>query len=128
MQQTQSDDAKFSLTSHIGAMAGVRISTLGIYGEVLFSTHDSNNWSENADYLVPSLLVRFYGFRKIYVEGGIPYFILMSDQIDGSFIDFPDKEVGFYAGLGLSLSRIEIGLRSSMNPISTVQLTGSFRF
>lgn len=128
MQQTQSADGKFSFTSHIGAMAGVRISTFGIYGEVLYSTHDSNNWSEDADYLVPSLLVRFYGFRKMYVEGGIPYFILMSDQIDGSTIDFPDKEIGFYAGLGVSFSRIEIGLRSTMNPVSTVQLTGSFRF
>ena len=128
MQQTQSPDSKFSFTSHIGAMAGVRISTFGIYGEALFSTHDGNNWTESADYFVPSLLVRFYGFRKMYVEGGIPYYILASDQIDGSLIDFPDKEAGFYAGFGLSLKKVEIGARSSMNPIQSIQFTGSFRF
>ncbi|MEA1886683.1 MAG: hypothetical protein U9N72_05700 [Bacteroidota bacterium] len=83
-QGSHSPDKNTSLLPHIGLMAGLKISTMGIYGEVLFSIHDDNDWAERANYFVASTLLRYYGFQPIYIEGGLSYYILAEEQIEGS--------------------------------------------
>jgi len=126
-QRTQSPDSEFSFLPHIGAMAGVRISTFGVYGEVLYSVHDNQNWVSEAAYIVPAVLVRFYGFRNVYAEGGLSYNMLADEQADGAMVEFPDGEIGYFAGLGYMFKKLEIGLRST-NPLTSIQINALYRF
>ena len=129
LQRTIGSDAEseFSLYSHAGAMAGLRISTIGIYAEVLYSAHEEANGGGAINYVVPSALARFYTYKFLYAEAGLSYYLLAEDVPDG-FNSNPDKEAGFYAGLGATTRRLELGMRASMKPFKTVQLTASFRF
>ena len=126
-QKSQSPDSEYSFLPHAGAMLGMRISTIGIYGEFLYSIHDNQNWPDQAAYLVPSALVRFYGFRMIFLEAGLSYWILADEQITGALIELPEKEFGYFVGLGFNLRKFEVGIRTTA-PISSIQLTGTYRF
>jgi len=126
-QRSSSIENDFSFFPHAGAMAGVRIATFGIYGELLYSIHDDQYWPEEAPYLVPSVLVRFYGFRYLYSEAGLSYYILAEEKEAGIVAEFPDQKIGYFAGLGLLLNKFEIGLRAT-SPVNSIQATASYRF
>lgn len=126
-QRSSSTENDFSFLPHAGAMAGVRITTFGIYGELLYSMHDDQYWPEEAAYLVPSALVRFYGFRYLYSEAGLSYYILAEDKDDGIAAEYPDQKLGYFAGIGLFLNKFEIGLRATA-PVNSIQATASYRF
>ncbi|MFO7852414.1 MAG: hypothetical protein ACQERS_04015 [Bacteroidota bacterium] len=126
-QGSHSPDKKASILPHMGLMTGMQISNIGIYAEVLFSIHDDPEWAERASYFVPSVLARYFVIKNIYVEGGITYYILAEEQIEGSAVDFPDKKVGFMAGGGLSAGPFDLGLRGNL-PVKSIQATASYRF
>ena len=126
-QRSSSAESEFSFLPHFGLMAGVRISTIGIYGEFLYSIHDDQNWLEAGSYLVPSALIRFYGFKNVYVEAGLSYYILAEENIGISMFEFDDKVIGYCGGLGFNLKKLDIGLRATA-PVTSIQATASFRF
>lgn len=126
-QRSSSAESDFSFLSHFGVMAGVRISYVGIYGEVLYSTHDDENWLETGSYLVPSVFLRFYRLRNLYVEAGLSYYVLAEDQVGMSMYEFPDKQLGYFAGMGLNIRNFEVGLRTT-GPVMSIQATASIRF
>ena len=126
-QRAIGSDEEFSLYSHIGAMAGIRISTIGFYGEMLYSTHEEANGEGGINYIEPSAIFRYYTFKYMYAEAGLTYYILAEDVPDG-FNSNPDKDPGFFMGLGVSFRRIEVGMRTSTSPFKVVQATASFRF
>lgn len=126
-QRSENSGSEFSLYPHMGAMAGLRISTIGIYSELLYSSHEEANGLGAIAYIVPSVLARYYTSRMIYIELGIPYYILAED-VDPGFSSNPDKEAGFYGGMGVTIKRFEAGLRSAMSPFKVVHITASIKF
>jgi len=126
MQSASATDNNVSFTLHAGAKAGLRISDLGFYGELLYSKHDNKSWPSAASYLVPAVIFRYYGFRFVYVEAGMPYYLLFGEQPDPSVMEIPDKNIGVYAGVGLVLGKLEIGLRANA-PAVSLQATASYR-
>jgi hypothetical protein len=126
-QRSSSTENEYSFLPHVGAMAGVRISIFGIYGELLYSKHDDQYWSEAAAYLVPSALFRFYGFRYFYSEAGLSYYILAEDKGLAFAAEYSDQTIGYFAGLGLYLNRLELGLRATA-PVNSIQATASYLF
>lgn len=126
-QRSSSAESDFSFLPHVGAMGGVRISYVGIYGEVLYSTHDAESWLETGSYIVPSVMLRFYRLRNLYVEAGLSYYLLAEDQIGMSMYEFPDKQLGYFAGMGLNIRNFEVGIRST-GPVMSIQATASIRF
>ena len=126
MQSASAADNNVSFTLHAGAMAGLRISDLGLYGELLYSKHDNESWPSAASYLVPAVILRYNGFRFVYVEAGMPYYLLFGEQPDPSVKEIPDKSIGVYAGAGFTLGKLEIGLRANA-PAVSLQATVSYR-
>jgi hypothetical protein len=126
-QRSVGSDKDFSLYSQVGAMAGIRISTLGLYGEMLYSAHEEANGLGAINYIEPAAIVRYYTYKYLYAEMGLAYYVLTEDVPNGINPN-PDKDPGFFFGLGATTRRIEIGLRTSMSPFKVVQGTASFRF
>lgn len=126
-QKSNMDDKEFSFLPHIGASAGIRISTIGVYGEFLYSIHEDINGIAEINYLIPSLQVRLYAFRYMYAELGFGYLVLNKD-VEGGLLDNPNKEGTYYIGFGASLRKIEFGIRTMGQPSTTIQLTASYRF
>ena len=127
MQTSSSPDNTVSFLPHFGAMSGIRFSTIGIYAEMLLSFHDYDDWAEQGTYLVPSLLVRYYGFRFIYLEGGPSYYLLAEKQVAGAAVPFPDKKFGFFGGAGFYVGRFDIGLRATTR-VKSIQATVTYIF
>ncbi len=115
-----------SVFPHLGVSAGLRISSLGIYGEMLYSVHENINGSGEADYVIPSASLRYYTPRVVYFEAGISYLMLTKDP--GGAIQNVDKEAGIFGGLGLTLRKLELGLRVANKPATNLQITASYRF
>lgn len=126
-QNSKLDGKEYSFLPHFGASAGIRLSTIGIYGEVLYSQHEDINGSQAINYIIPSLQIRLYTFRYMYAELGLCYMVL-ADEIEGGLIDNVDKEAGYYVGFGASFKKIEVGLRTANLPVTNIQLTASYRF
>lgn len=126
IQNSNISDKNVSVLPHFGVSAGLRISSIGIYGEMLYSVHENINGSGEADYLIPSASIRFYTHRFVYAEAGIAYLMLTKDP--GGVIQNVDKKAGYFVGLGLTLRRFELGVRAANQPVTNVQLTASYRF
>ena len=126
-QRASTAEGDFSFLPHVGAMAGVRITSMGIYGEFLYSEHDDDSWPEPGTYFVPSLLFRYYIYRYIYSEVGLSYYLLGGEQAENSVYEYPDNKLGYFAGVGFSFKNFELGLRAT-NPVISIQATASFRF
>ena len=115
-----------SVFPHFGLSAGIRLSTFGIYGELLYSVHEDINGSGEVDYVIPSVHFRFYTYRYIYAEAGISYLLLSKDP--GGVIENVDKKAGYYVGLGATFRKFEVGLRTASLPVTNIQITASYRF
>ena len=126
-QRSKMADQEFTFLPHIGASAGIRLSTIGIYGELLYSQHEEANGLTNLNYLIPSVHFRLYTFRFLYAEAGLMY-LMLADDVEDGLLDNPDKEAGYYVGFGASFRKIELGLRTLTKPSTVIQITASYRF
>jgi len=127
IQNSNLSGKEISTLPHFGVSAGVRISTFGIYGELMYSTHEDINGSTTLDYVIPSLQVRFYTYRFMYVEAGVSY-AMMSEEFSGGFLENVDKEAGYYVGLGASFRKFELGVRTASLPVTNIQISAAYRF
>ena len=116
-QKSNLQDKEYSFLPHFGASAGVRLSTIGIYGELLLSTHEDIGGIETIDYIIPSLHARLYTFRFAYAELGFTYLILSGEVDDISNVD---KEAGYFIGLGASFKKFELGFRTASLPETNI--------
>lgn len=126
-QNSKLADKEYSFLPHFGISAGIRLSTIGFYGELAYSTHEDINGSQTIPYIIPSIQVRFYTYRFIYVEGGLGY-LIMAEDIEPGAIENVNKEAGFYAGVGATFKRFEIGLRAATKPAANIQILAAIRF
>jgi hypothetical protein len=126
IQNSKIADKDVSVFPHFGLSAGIRISTFGIYGEMLYSVHEDINGGGEADYLIPSVSFRLYTYRFVYAEAGLSYLMLTKDP--GGMIENVDKEAGYFVGLGLTLRKFELGFRTASQPVTNIQITASYRF
>lgn len=126
IQNSKLDNKDVSVFPHFGLSAGIRLSTFGIYGELLYSVHEDINGSGEVDYVIPSVHFRFYTYRYIYAEAGISYLLLSKDP--GGVIENVDKKAGYYVGLGATFRKFEVGLRTASLPVTNIQITASYRF
>ena len=127
MDRSSVEGKDLSFLPHLGAMAGARFSSIGIYAEMLLTIHDGEGWAERGTYLVPSLVVRYYNPRIFYLEAGPSYYLLTEKQVPGADVLFPDKKIGFLAGAGFYAGRFDIGVRGVL-PVKSLQLTITYIF
>lgn len=126
-QKAVDSDNNFSVYPHLGGMAGLRLYSLGLYAEILWTGHEEANGNGMAGYLAPAAVGRYYVRGSYFFEAGIPYYLLLSKEEPGLRTN-PDKKAGFFAGAGVSTRRFELGMRALLAPVSSLQLTASFRF
>lgn len=126
-QKAVDSDTNFSIYPHLGGMAGLRLYSFGVYAEILWSGHEDANGNGMAGYLAPAAVGRYYTRGSFFFEAGVPYYLLLSKQEPGMEVN-PDKKAGFFAGAGVSTRRLELGMRALVAPVSSLQLTASFRF
>ena len=126
-QKAVDSDTNFSVYPHLGVLAGLRLSAIGIYGEILWSGHEDANGDGMTSYLTPAAVARYYTRGSFYFEAGLPYYLLLSNDEPGLRTN-PDKRAGFFAGAGVSTRRLELGIRALVAPVESLQLTASFRF
>ena len=126
-QNSKLADKDYSFLPQFGMSAGIRISTIGFYVEVDYSTHEDINGSQAIPYIIQSLQFRFYTYRFVYAEAGLSY-ILLAEDIEPGLMENVDKEAGYYLGLGATFKRFEIGLRTATKPATNIQLLAAIRF
>ena len=112
LMNAKSGESNLSLLYHGGIQAGVRITNIGVYGEIDYSLHEDQYGGDPVPYLIPSILVKAYVLRFVFAEGGASYLLKQGDSdVDPDILN-PDKKIFMVAGLGVHVSKFEISLRT----------------
>jgi hypothetical protein len=118
-----------SLLYHAGLQAGVRIASFGIYGEALYSVLENQYGGDPVSYIAPSLIIKTYLKKFVFVEIGGTYLLKNSDSGVENDILNPDGDILMAGGLGFKISKLEISFRASFKESYTVlQATAAIKF
>ncbi len=129
LMNSKTSGQDISLLYHAGIQAGIRIASLGFYGEALYSMHENQYGGDPVAYFAPAILGKGFLKKIIFVEfGGTMLSIIGDSGIDNDILN-PDGKLFMFAGLGLHFSKIEISMRSTVKQsYGVVQATAAIRF
>ena len=128
MFNSKSPDKEIAFLPHFGAQAGIRISTIGIYGELQYTMLEDVNTYESLGYLLPSIVGRWYGTRLFYVELG-PSLLIPAGKVETTgLLSNPDNTFTFFVGGGFYTGKFEFGLRAYQTPKPTMQMSLGLKF
>ncbi len=120
-----------SVMYHLGLQAGIRIASFGFYGEALYSLHEDQYGGDALTYFIPSLIVKGYWRKHLFVEIGGSYLSKTSESGITNDTRNPDKKVFMLGGLGVRVSKLELSLRSIVKQSESFglfQVTAALRF
>jgi hypothetical protein len=116
---------------HLGLQAGVRIGSFGFYGEALYSLHEDQYGGDPLTYFIPSLIVKGYWHKHIFVELGGSYLSKTGDSgVTNDYLN-PDGKVMMLVGLGAKISKLELSLRTITKQSASYgifQITAALKF
>lgn len=129
LMASKNPDKDISLLWHVGGEAGIRITSFGIYGELLYSMNENQDGGDPVAYFVPSIIGKGYWRRSFFVEFGASFpFIADDSEVIENTLN-PDGKVFLAAGLGVKVSKLEISMRSTASQsYGVIQLTASVSF
>lgn len=116
---------------HAGGQAGIRITSFGIYAEAIYSLNENQNGGDPVAYFQPSLLLKGFLTRFLFVEvGGTLLHRVGNVDLSGVLADMnPSDDTYMFAGLGVKVSKIQLSVRSTVkNSYGLFNLTAAFRF
>jgi len=120
-----------SVLYHVGLQAGIRIASFGFYGEALYSMNENQYGGDPVSYFIPSLIVKGYWQKHIFVELGGSYLSKTGDSGVKDDLLNPDGKVYMLEGLGAKISKLELSLRTLVKqsqPYGIIQLTAALKF
>ena len=68
LMKAKSGDSDLAFYYHAGVQAGVRITNIGLYGELNYSVHEDQYGGDPIPYLIPAALVKAYTLRFVFIE------------------------------------------------------------
>jgi hypothetical protein len=129
LMNSKSADKNLALSYHIGAQAGIRITSFGFYGEAAYSLLEDQYGGEPIAYFTPAILLKVQLKRMIFSEIGGMFLSRIDDSDGGTDSLNPDNSVMPFAGLGFNVSRAEISLRSVVKQsYAIIQFTAAVKF
>lgn len=129
LMNSKSTGTDLAVLYHGGLQAGVRITNIGLYGEVTYSVHADQYGGDPIAYLIPAVVAKAYTFRFVFVEFGGAYLSKQGDSGVDPDIKNPDEKLFVLAGLGVHVSKIEVSLRAvSKQSYGVIQLTAALKF
>ena len=129
LMNSKSSGSDLAVLYHGGIQAGVRITNIGLYGEVIYSLHADQYGGEPIPYLIPAVVAKAYTLRFVFVEFGGAYLSKQGDSGVDPDIKNPDEKLFVLAGLGVHVSKIEVSLRAlSKQSYGVIQLTAALKF
>jgi hypothetical protein len=120
-----------SVLYHVGLQAGIRIASFGFYGEALYSMNENQYGGDAISYLIPSLIVKGYWQKHIFVEIGGSYLSKTGDSGVKDDIFNPDGKVLMLGGLGAKIYKLELSLRTIVKQSQSygmMQVTVALKF
>jgi hypothetical protein len=120
-----------SVLYHIGLQAGIRVASFGFYGEALYSLNEDQYGGDPITYFIPSLVVKGYWQKHLFVEIGGSYLSKTGESNITNDILNPDGKVFMLAGLGVKISKLEISVRTIVKQSVTyglMQVTAAVKF
>lgn len=118
-----------SLLYHAGLQAGIRVASFGFYGEALYSVLENQYGGDPVSYIAPSLIVKTYIKKFIFVEIGGTYLVKNSDSGVEDDILNPDGDILMAGGLGFKVSKFELSFRTTFRESYTIlQATAAIKF
>lgn len=116
---------------HLGLQAGVRIGSFGFYGEALYSMNEDQYGGDPISYFIPSLIVKGYWHKHIFLELGGSYLSKTGDSGVIDDIRNPDGIACPLVGLGVKFSKMEISFRTIVKQSTSygvMQITAALKF
>jgi hypothetical protein len=132
LMKARSEGKNISVLYHLGLQAGIRIASFGFYGEALYSMQEDQYGGDPISYFVPSLIIKGYWQKHIFVEFGGSYLSktgkssVMNDDILN-----PDGKLLPMVGMGVKISKLELSLRTIIQQSSSygiIQVTAALKF
>jgi len=129
LMNSMNPDKDVALLYHAGAQAGVRIASFGFYGEALLSMNENQDGGDPLAYFVPSVIVKGYWRKYLFVEVGGSLLILADKSEVGDNTLNPETRPYMAAGLGVHFSKFEISFRTTGNSgYAVIQATAAVKF
>ncbi len=116
---------------HLGLQAGIRITSFGFYGEALYSLHEDQYGGDPITYFIPSLIVKGYWQKHLFIELGGSYLSKTGESGVSDDIRNPDGKVCPLGGMGVKFSKLEVSLRTIFNQsisYGVFQITAALKF
>jgi hypothetical protein len=131
LMKARSDGKDLSVLYHVGLQAGIRIASFGFYGEALYSMQEDQWGGDPISYFVPSLIVKGYWQKHIFVEFGGSYLSKTGDSGVKDDILNPDGILCPMVGMGVKIYKMELSLRTILKQSSSygiIQVTAALKF
>ena len=116
---------------HLGLQAGIRITSFGFYGEALYSLHEDQYGGDPITYFIPSLIVKGYWQKRLFIELGGSYLSKTGESGVSDDIRNPDDKVCPLMGMGVKVSKLEVSLRTIFKQsisYGVFQITAALKF
>jgi hypothetical protein len=131
LMKARSEGKDLSVLYHLGLQAGIRIASFGFYGEALYSMQEDQWGGDPISYFVPSLIIKGYWQKHIFVELGGSYLSKTGDSgVKDDYLN-PDGMLCPMAGMGVKISKLELSLRTILKQSSSygiIQFTAALKF
>jgi hypothetical protein len=132
LMNSRTSGKDLSLLYHAGIQAGVRITNFGFYGEAVYSMHENKYRGDPIAYFLPAIIVKGFWRKSIFVQVGGTLLNKIGDSGVANDDLNPDGKLFMIAGFGAHISKIELSLRSIVNPnqssYGVIQITAAFKF
>jgi hypothetical protein len=131
LMKARTEGKNVSVLYHLGLQAGIRIASFGFYGEALYSMQEDQWGGDPISYFVPSLIVKGYWQKHIFVEFGGSYLSKTGDSgVKDDYLN-PDGMLCPMVGMGAKISKLELSLRTILKQSSSygiIQVTVALKF
>ena len=130
IMESKSSDKDISLLYHAGIQAGVRISYFAIYGEVVYSMNENQQYGgDPVGYVIPAINIKRYVKKFLFAEFGGGFLVIAGDSgVDPESLN-PNNKPFALAGFGTAFSNFELSLRAmSRSSYGIIQVTAAVKF
>ena len=131
LMKARSEGKNISVLYHLGLQAGIRIASFGFYGEALYSMQEDQYGGDPIGYFVPSLIVKGYWQKHIFIELGGSYLSKTGESGVKNDLFNPDKKLLPMVGMGVKISKLQLSLRTILQQSSSygiIQVTAALKF
>ncbi len=114
IMDSKSSGKDVAILYHAGTQAGIRIANFGFYGELLYSVHENQDGGDPVPYIIPAIVMKGYPRKIFFAEMGGAILKMAGNSSATSGSLNPDGIAYLFAGLGLTVSKVELSFRANL--------------